>query len=162
MLNPREGIMVRNLRLALPTAAAAFALMTVPPLLPAPMTAGVSGSALAAKSLNASRSNVYRTKQAGKPKQPTGAAQATTVNGSKSNTSERIGRGNSGGARPSAGAAQATTITGSRSNSSDRIGGGNSGGARPSAGAAQATTTIQSSKSNASERMRNPGIGSSR
>jgi hypothetical protein len=113
--------MVRNLRLALPTAAAAFALMTVPPLLPAPMTAGLSGSALAAKSLNASRSNVYRTVETGKPKQPTGAARATSVNSFKSNQSERTRRGNSGGARPSAGAAQATTIHGSKSNQSDRM-----------------------------------------
>jgi hypothetical protein len=82
--------MVRNLRLVLPTAAAVFALVTVPPLLPAPMTAGLSGSALAAVKLNSSRSNVYRTGQAGKPKQPTGAAQATTVSGSKAkNSSER-------------------------------------------------------------------------
>jgi len=66
--------MVRNLRLALPTAAAAFALMTVPPLLPAPMTAGLSGSALAAVKLNTSRSNIYRTGQTGKPKQTTGLA----------------------------------------------------------------------------------------
>jgi hypothetical protein len=69
--------MVRNLRLALPTAAAAFALMTVPPLLPAPMTAGLSGSALAAVKLNTSRSNIYRTGQTGKPKQTTGAARDT-------------------------------------------------------------------------------------
>ena len=82
--------MVRNLRLALPTAAAAFALMTVPPLLPAPMTAGLSGSALAAVKLNTSRSNIYRTGQTGTPKQSTGAAQATTVSGTKAkNSSER-------------------------------------------------------------------------
>jgi hypothetical protein len=147
--------MVRNLRLALPTAAAAFALMTVPPLLPAPMTAGLSGSALAAKSLNASRSNVYRTGQTAKPKQTTGAARATTVASSKSNSSERFGGGNYGVARPSAGAAQATTISGTKSNSDERIGRGNSGGARPSAGAAQATT-VSGTKSNQSERMRNP------
>jgi hypothetical protein len=106
MLDPREGIMVRNLRLALPTAAAAFALMTVPPLLPAPMTAGLSGSAPAAVNLNASRSNIYRTKQTGKPKQTTGAANATTVKSSKSNSSDRkIGGGTSGLAGPSAGPA---------------------------------------------------------
>jgi hypothetical protein len=103
MLNPREGIMVRNLRLALPTAAAAFALMTVPPLLPAPMTAGLSGSALAAVKLNTSRSNIYRTGQTGKPKQTTGAARAVTVKSSKSNSSDRIGTGNSGTAGSSAG-----------------------------------------------------------
>jgi hypothetical protein len=112
--------MVRNLRLALPTAAAAFALMTVPPLLPAPMTAGLSGSALAAVKLNTSRSNIYRTGQTGKPKQTTGAANATTVKSSKSNSSDRLARGNSGLAGPSAGAANATTITGSKSNSSER------------------------------------------
>jgi hypothetical protein len=147
--------MVRNLRLALPTAAAAFALMTVPPLLPAPMTAGLSGSALAAKSLNASRSNVYRTVQTGKPKQPTGAANATTINGSKSNQSDRLARGNSGLAGPSAGAANATTIRGTKSNSNDRLARGNSGLARPSAGAANATT-VNASKSNGSERKIDP------
>jgi hypothetical protein len=112
--------MVRNLRLVLPTAAAVFALMTVPPLLPAPMTAGLSGSALAAVNLNSSRSNIYRTKQTGKPKQPTGAANATTVNSSKSHSSDRLARGNSGLAGPSAGAANATTVNGSRSNSDER------------------------------------------
>jgi hypothetical protein len=112
--------MVRNLRLALPTAAAVFALMTVPPLLPAPMTAGVSGSALAAVKLNTSRSNIYRTGQTGKPKQTPGVAQATTVNASKSNGSERLAGGNSGPAGPSAGAANATTIRGTKSNGSER------------------------------------------
>lgn len=107
--------MVRNLRLALPAAAAAFALMTVPPLLPAPMTSGLSGSALAAVNLNASRSNIYRTKQTGKPKQSTGAAQATTVKSSKSNSSDRIGGGTSGRAGPSAGPA-AIKGMGSKSN----------------------------------------------
>jgi hypothetical protein len=96
--------MVRNLRLALPTAAAAFALMTVPPLLPAPMTAGLSGSALAAVKLNTSRSNIYRTGQTGKPK-PIKGTEATTVKSAKSNSSERIGRGTSGLAGPSAGPA---------------------------------------------------------
>jgi hypothetical protein len=91
--------MVRNLRLALPTAAAVFALMTVPPLLPAPMTAGLSGSALAAVKLNTSRSNIYRLK--GKPKQSTGAARAVTVKSAKSNSSDRLARGNSGLAGPS-------------------------------------------------------------
>ena len=94
--------MVRNLRLALPTAAAAFALVTVPPLLPAPMTAGLSGSALATVKLNTSRSNIYRLK-ADKPKQTTGAARAVTVKSSKSNSSDRkIGGGTSGLAGPSA------------------------------------------------------------
>jgi hypothetical protein len=97
--------MVRNLRLALPTAAAAFALMTLPPLLPAPITAGLSGSALAAVKLNTSRSNIYRTGQTGKPKQTTGAARATAVKSAKSNSSERIGGGTSGLAGPSAGPA---------------------------------------------------------
>jgi hypothetical protein len=106
MLNPREGIMVRNLRLALPTAAAVFALMTVPPLLPAPMTAGLSGSALAAVKLNTSRSNIYRTGQTGKPKQGTGHTKYTTVKSAKSNSSDRkIGGGTSGLAGPSAGPA---------------------------------------------------------
>ena len=114
--------MVRNLRLALPTAAAAFALMTVPPLLPAPITAGLSGSALAAVKLNSSRSNIYRTGQTGKPKQTTGAAQAVTVRSSKGpkGESERLARGNPGLAGPSAGAANATTVSGSRSNSDER------------------------------------------
>jgi hypothetical protein len=95
--------MVWNLRLALPTAAAAFALMTIPPLLPAPMTAGLSGSALAAVKLNTSRSNIYRTEQTGTPKQSTGAAQATTVKSSKSNSSDRLkGEGTSGSAGPAA------------------------------------------------------------
>jgi hypothetical protein len=93
--------MVRNLRLALPTAAAAFALMTVPPLLPAPMTAGLSGSALAAVKLNTSRSNIYRLK-ADKPK-PIKGTEATTVKSSKSNSSDRkIGGGTSGLAGPAA------------------------------------------------------------
>lgn len=106
--------MVRNLRLALPTAAAAFALMTVPPLLPAPMTAGLSGSALAAVNLNASRSNIYRTKQTGKQK-PIKGTEATTVKSSKSNSSDRrIGGGTSGLAGPSAGPA-AIKGTGSKS-----------------------------------------------
>ena len=93
--------MVRNLRLALSTAAAAFALMTVPPLLPAPMTAGLSGSALAAVKLNTSGSNIYRLK-ADKPKQTPGLAKATTVKSSKSNSSDRIGGGTSGTAGPAA------------------------------------------------------------
>jgi hypothetical protein len=95
--------MVRNLRLALPTAAGAFALMTVPPLLPAPMTAGLSGSALAAVKLNTSRSNIYRTKQTGKPKQSTGpTARMCCTKSYKSNSSDRIGGGNFGTAGPSA------------------------------------------------------------
>jgi hypothetical protein len=85
------------------------------------MTAGLSGSALAAKSLNASRSNVYRTGQTGKPKPTAAAARATTISGTKSNSSDRIGRGNSGTARPSAAAARATTVSSSKSNSSERI-----------------------------------------
>lgn len=53
--------MSRNLRLALLTATA-FAFTAIPPLLPAPVTAGLSGSALAAASINGSRSNTLRTK----------------------------------------------------------------------------------------------------
>jgi hypothetical protein len=77
--------MARNLRLALLTATAALALTAIPPLLSAPMTAGLSTSALAASNLNSSRSNVYRTTAPGNTKQPAGRTKSTgnTTSGNK-------------------------------------------------------------------------------
>jgi hypothetical protein len=136
--------MVRNLRLVLPTATTAFILMTVPPLLPAPMTAGISGSALASKNLNSSRSNIYRTEPTGKPKQTTGPTRATTVYGTKSNGSYQTGGGNSG-TTGSFGPARATTVKSSKSNASELVGTGYSGTARSFG---PAGTAIKGSRSN--------------
>jgi len=69
------------------------------------------------------------------------AAQASTVKGSKSNTSDRMGGG--GGK----GTAQATTVKSSKSNTSDRMGGGGGKGAASRA------------KSNTSDRMGGGGGG---
>jgi hypothetical protein len=63
-------------------------------------------------------------------------SRATTVKGSKSNTSER-----------------ATSVKSSKSNTSDRMGGGGGGGSTKRA------TTVKSSKSNTSDRMGGKGSG---
>jgi hypothetical protein len=76
--------------------------------------------ALAVTNLNSSRSNIYRQKAAPGPKQP-GAARATTVKSSKSNTSSRMGGGKGSSSRT-------TTVKSSKSNTSDRMGGGGFGG----------------------------------
>jgi hypothetical protein len=65
-----------------------------------------------------------------------GAASSTTIKGSKSNTSDRMGGGGGGGPRS---AAKTTTVKSSKSNTSDRMGGG--GGRSPA-------RNLNSSKSN--------------
>jgi hypothetical protein len=84
----------------------------------------------AAKNLNSSRSNIYREAA---PKGAAGpAATATSVKGSRSNGSYRMGGGGGKAAAPrmltvrkaGGSAAEATTVKSSKSNSSDRMGGG--------------------------------------
>jgi hypothetical protein len=67
-----------------------------------------------------------------------GAARATTVKSSKSNTSDRMGGGGGKGT-----AAKTTTVKSSKSNTSDRMGGG--GGGKGGAGKA---INLNSSRSN--------------
>jgi hypothetical protein len=100
-----DAMSYRLLTVALITAGAVFATQFYAP-------------AEAAKNLNTSRSNIYRE---GTPKGTTGPA-ATTVKGSKSNSSDRMGGGGGG-----KGAAGVTAVKGSKSNSSDRMGGGGGG-----------------------------------
>jgi hypothetical protein len=71
--------------LLIPFVAAAF--LAAPAFAPAALP-GLSGSALAAKNLNSSRSNIYRTK-ARKAATNKSNARSTAVKSSKSNTSDR-------------------------------------------------------------------------
>jgi hypothetical protein len=71
---------------------------------------------------------------------PTDPAQSTTVHGSKSNSSDRMG----GGGGRGGGGSQTTTVKSSKSNSSDRMGGGGGrGGPKPAK-----SINLNSSRSN--------------
>ena len=118
-------------KVLIPLLAAAF--LATPAFLPEALPGAASAHAVI--NLNSSRSNIYRVKTRK-------AVRATTVKGSKSNSSDRMGGGGGKGA-----AARATTVKSSKSNTSDRMGGG--GGKR----AAARATTVKSSKSNISDRM---------
>lgn len=79
-------------KLLIPLVAAAF--IAAPAFAPAPIAAGLSGSAQA-KNLNTSRSNIYRTEaQSGTKK----GARTTKIKSTKSNTSDRMGGGGGKGA----------------------------------------------------------------
>ena len=105
-------------RTALVTAVLPVAFFAAPTIAPAALP-GLSGSVLAATNLNSSRSNIYRKKHVTGTKQ--GTARTTTVKSSKSNTSDRMGRGPYPGADSGHGALRASTVKSSKSNTSDRI-----------------------------------------
>jgi hypothetical protein len=91
-------------KVLIPLLAAAF--LATPAFLPAALPGAASAHAVI--NLNSSRSNIYRVKTRK-------AVRATTVKGSKSNRSDRMG---GGGGR---GTLRATTVKSSKSNSSDRV-----------------------------------------
>ena len=107
-------------KVLIPLLATAF--LAAPAFAPAAMP-GLS-TAHAVTNLNSSRSNIYRTKTRK-------AVRATTVKGSKSNSSDRVNLNSSksnafrmGGGGGKGAAARATTVKSSKSNTSDRMGGG--------------------------------------
>jgi hypothetical protein len=103
--------------LLIPFVAAVF--LAAPTFAPAALP-GLSGSALAAKNLNTSRSNIYRTKTR-KAAVPKANARATTVKSSKSNSSDRATTVKSSKSNTSD-RARTTTVKSSKSNTSDRAG----------------------------------------
>ena len=105
-------------RTALVAAVLAVTFFAAPTIAPTALP-GLSGSVLAATNLNSSRSNIYRKKHVTGTKQ--GTARATTVKSSKSNTSDRMGRGPSLGADSGHGASRASSVKSSKSNTSDRM-----------------------------------------